>query len=232
MTLLKLPPEIHVQIIEHFDWHSFLHYRHTCKYFYSITETLSLKRVWLQVRSFDSRHELLLGMVTSGLVSKYNETYALCLTIFAMGIDLSADVSAFRETYTYVGKAKMFQVYKELQTTRGLSLIALGYQLDRFFIFALEYGLIIDLECMCLDILAYTIYKAIDADDLKQCYVLFRHLVRDVSLIRFGVADKMMPSIRAYEAETRTHAEICQEAANRSLVKNRILESLLNKHCV
>ena len=184
MTLLKLPPEIHVLITEHFDWCSFLHYRHTCKYFRDITETLSLEQVWYQVWPIKPYFFNIVKTLYSGFYMRaYKDIYALCLTIFTTiccrGIVLPNDISAFRRRYNYVGKAKMFQVYKELQATRGLSLINLGEQICRQHI-ELERGLIIDLEVMCLDILDYIKINAgdIDVSEIEQCVAMCRHIVK------------------------------------------------------
>ena len=218
MTLLKLPPEIHVQIIEHFDWHSFLHYRHACKYFYSITESLPLEQVWHRVWPLKPlTFDLSMVIYYKDFLRKYKEIYALCLTMFTttccQGIELPADISAFRQRYNYVGKARMFEVYKEIQTTRGLPLIALGDQICHQHI-KLEYGFIVDFESMCLDILDYIMTNADDADVLEQYVAMRHHILRELATLWFAIDDKMMPNTRAYGltegAEATTRRSLCE----------------------
>ena len=207
MTLLKLPPEIHVLITEHFDWHSLLHYRHTCKYFRDVTETLSVEQVWHQVWP---PNPLIVDMSMTRyygpLLRRYEEIYALCLTIIAttycQSVTLPADISAFRQRYDYVGKERMFYlVYREIQTTRGLSLIALGHQIWRCHSM-LEYGFINDLERMCQDILMYIMASAMDANVLDQYRDVYRGMIlSDTASMRFALDNKLVPGIRPCELE-------------------------------
>lgn len=187
MTLLNLPPEIHVLITEHFDWHSLLHYRHTCKYFRDITETLSLEQVWHQVWSLNLSLEITMQIYYTDFLSKYKETYAICLTIFTttycQGIELPADISAFRRTYDYLGKVRMFEMYKEIQTTHGFSLIALGSQICRRH-FMLTDKFIVVLELMCLEILDYIFIHATDESEIKQWLPILHRLLRNAACRR------------------------------------------------